>query len=102
MAATKSTVTQERIDLASMAAGQIERICLSFMAQSEPDRERGSDPRPIPAVVVYEMAARACNLAHAIMGALNEPLETTGELEKVVRSTYGTFVLPTMQVRFDG
>ena len=102
MAAKKSTATPERVDLARAAAGQIERICLSFMEQSEPDREHGSEPRPIPAVVVYEMAARACDLARAAHNALSDDVVTTDELQKVVRSTHGTFVLPTMEVPSHG
>jgi len=98
MAAKKSTATPKRIDLALAAAAQIERICLSLMAQSEPDEDHGTEPRPIPAVVLYEMAARACDLARAIMSALGDDVVTTDELQSVVRSMRGTFVLPTMGV----
>lgn len=98
MAAKKSTATDERIDptgkridLARTAAGQIEKISLSFMAQSEPDPELGSDPRPIPAVVVYEMAARVRDLASAVMSALGDDVVPTDELQKVVSLKTGAF-----------
>src|SRR5579862_9969035 len=88
---TRSSVPPERIDVASVAAGHLEAICLSLMQQSEPDEVHGTAPRPIPAVMLYEIAARGRDLAGVIMDALNDSCVPTDELRRVVRSTLGVY-----------
>jgi hypothetical protein len=102
MATKKCTGPAERSDIAQTAAGQLERICLSFMAQSAPDSEHGTDPRPIPAVAVYELAARGRELAVAIMDALGDSIVPADELRKIVRSAHGTFEFPAVGGRTHG
>ena len=93
MAIEKCTGRAKRSDIAQIAAGQIERICLAFMVQSEPNHVTGNDPRPLPPVAVYELAARGRELAIAIMSALGDDVVPTDELQKVLRSTHGTINL---------
>lgn len=93
MAATKCTraASVERVDLASVAAGQLETICLSLMAQSAPDDRSGRAPNPIPWIMLYEIAARGRDLSHAIMNALGDDVVYTAEIAQVVRSCLGTY-----------